>query len=167
VTFPSLVDDEGLLSARMGFLVVPNGLLIDEAGIVRWEKYGGFDAANPADIEVVERFIATGEPGPSPQEDIPYTLAPDHRERLEQLLQQGLAQHEAGDVAAAVATWRQALQIDPMNLTIRKQIWAIEHPEKFYPIIDWDWQKIQLETERAQEIADGICGADGCPIPAR
>ena len=31
---------------------------------------------------------------------------------------------------------------------IRKQIWAVEHPERFYPAIDWDWQKEQLARER-------------------
>jgi len=30
---------------------------------------------------------------------------------------------------------------------VRKQIWMVEHPEKFYPTIDFAWQKEQLERE--------------------
>jgi hypothetical protein len=40
-----------------------------------------------------------------------------------------------------------------------------EHPEKFHPTIDVDWQRGQLTRERADEIAQGICGPDGCPLP--
>ena len=40
-----------------------------------------------------------------------------------------------------------------------------QHPEKFHPTIDWDWQRTQLKQEREAEIAAGICGPDGCPVP--
>jgi hypothetical protein len=33
-------------------------------------------------------------------------------------------------------------------------------------VIDFDWQKGQLEQEREDEIAQGICGPDGCPVPS-
>ena len=58
-------------------------------------------------------------------------------------------------------------RLDPENLTIRKQIWMAEYPEKFHPTIDFDWQKGQLAHEREEEIAQGICGSDGCPLPRR
>jgi hypothetical protein len=49
-----------------------------------------------------------------------------------------------------VAAWREALRADPDNFVIRKQIWAVEHPERFYPSIDWAWQRDQLARERGE-----------------
>jgi hypothetical protein len=144
---------------------VPNGLLVDEDGVVRYAKYGGFDVAHPEDVATVERFRAGGDPGPSPAAPVPYALDPRDRDRLETSLQRGRALAESGRRAEAVATWREALRLDPQNFTIRKQIWAAEHPEKFHPAIDWDWQRAQLRAETAREIAAGWCGPDGCPIP--
>ena len=38
------------------------------------------------------------------------------------------------------------MELAPDNFIIRKQIWAVEHPEKFYQgEIDYDWQQEQLE----------------------
>lgn len=59
----------------------------------------------------------------------------------------GTALYQQGRTAEALATWREALALDPPNFTVRKQIWMVEHPEKFYPTIDFDWQKEQLEKE--------------------
>ena len=164
-TYPVLVDADGALSAALGFKVVPNGLLVDEAGIVRYARYGGFDVALPEDVATVERFIAGGDPGPSPDVKTPYALGSLQRQLVETKLRLGRALDELGRRAEAIAAWREALRFDPENLTIRKQIWSAEHPEKFHPVIDWDWQRRQLRDEREREIAEGICGPDGCPIP--
>ncbi|MBM4419566.1 MAG: hypothetical protein FJ033_14845 [Chloroflexi bacterium] len=43
--------------------------------------------------------------------------------------------------------WRTALARDPRNFTVRKQIWRAAHPEWFYPTIDLDWQREQLDRE--------------------
>ena len=78
------------------------------------------------------------------------------------------AQHFArGATTEAVASWTQALHLDPQNLTIRKQIWMAAHPERFHPTIDFAWQQGQLAREREAELALGICGPDGCPLPRR
>ena len=63
-------------------------------------------------------------------------------------LQRGLDLLRRGDRAGAVEAWRRALAADPDNYVIRKQIWAVEHPDRFYPTIDWAWQKEQLARER-------------------
>lgn len=48
----------------------------------------------------------------------------------------------------ALSHLQQALRLDPANYVIRKQIWAIEHPERFYnDAIDWDWQREQMKRE--------------------
>jgi hypothetical protein len=54
-----------------------------------------------------------------------------------------------GDREGALAAWRTALVADPDNYVLRKQIWVVEYPERFYPTIDSDWQKAQLARERA------------------
>ncbi len=165
VTFPVLIDSLGLLSTHFGFKVVPNGLLIDEDGGVRYANYGGFDVAHPEDVALVERFIAGGDPGPSPEEPVPYSLDARDRDLVETKLKLGRALDELGRRDDAIATWREALRFDPKNFTIRKQIWAVEYPEMFHPAIDWNWQREQLRDETAREIAQGVCGPDGCPIP--
>ena len=44
----------------------------------------------------------------------------------------------------AVGFLKQALAIDPENKVLPKQIWALQHPEKFYSgPIDKEWQKQQ------------------------
>jgi hypothetical protein len=165
LTFPTIIDAQGVLSRRFDFKVVPNGILLDEAGTVRWAKFGGFSIDNPDDVVVVERFLAGEEPGPSPAQDVVYALGPLEQELVATKLQLGRLLLDRGRIVEAVGAWRDALRLDPENFTIRKQIWAAEHPEKFFPTIDFDWQQEQLAAERAQEIAEGICGPDGCPIP--
>ena len=165
VTFPTIIDGQGVLSRLFGFKVVPNGVLLDEEGVIRWAKFGGFSVDNPDDVAAVERFLAGGDPGPSPAQDVPYALGPLERELVATKLQLGRLLLDSGRTVEAVAAWRDALRLDPQNFTIRKQIWVAEHPEKFFPTIDFAWQQEQLTAEREREIADGVCGPDGCPTP--
>ena len=59
----------------------------------------------------------------------------------------GTALYQQGNVEDALRWWKTARQLDPPNFTVRKQIWMVEHPERFYPTIDLDWQKEQLRLE--------------------
>ena len=165
VTFPTIIDDHGSLSRRFGFKVVPNGVLLDEVGTIRWAKFGGFSVDNPEDVAVVERFLAGEEPGPSPTQEAPYELGSLAQELVATKLRLGRVLLDGGRMEEAVAAWREALRLDPENFTIRKQIWAVEHPEKFFPTIDFAWQQEQLAAEREREIAEGVCGPNGCPLP--
>ena len=62
--------------------------------------------------------------------------------------QLGLVLLEGGKKKEAMAEWRKALALDPKNWIIHKQIWAVEHPDKFYKGgVDYGWQKTQLEAE--------------------
>ncbi|MDQ3467401.1 MAG: hypothetical protein M3411_04100 [Chloroflexota bacterium] len=140
-------------------------MLIDEAGVVRWAKFGGFSIDNADDLSPVRRFLAGEEPGPSPDPSDLYRLEPAQRDLVATKVREGRALLEAGQRDEGVATWREALRLDPGNFTIRKQIWSVEHPDKFYPTIDFTWQGVQLTAEREAEIAAGVCGPDGCPIP--
>ena len=165
-TFPTLVDATGAASAALGFKVVPNGLLVDEAGIVRYRKDGGFTAFDAADRAALERFARGEDPGPSPDPgQPPYELSPLERILVRTKMELGQALDALGRRDEAVAHWREALHLDPENKTIRKAIWGILYPERFHPLIDDEWQREQFERERAEEIAAGICGPDGCPLP--
>ena len=65
--------------------------------------------------------------------------------------QLGLVLLEAGKKTEAMAEWRTASALNPQNWIVHKQIWAVEHPEKFYERdVDYGWQKQQLEAEEAQ-----------------
>ena len=64
--------------------------------------------------------------------------------------QLGLILLEGGKKQEAMAEWRKALALDPQNWIIHKQIWAVEHPDKFYDGgVDYGWQKTQLEAEKS------------------
>jgi hypothetical protein len=145
--------------------VVPNGILLDAEGTIRWAKFGGFSVDSPDDVAVVERFLAGEDPGPSPAQELPYGLGPLEQELVATKLQLGRELLNGGRTAEAVTAWRDALRLDPGNFTIRKQIWVAEHPEKFFPAIDFAWQQEHLAAEREREIAEGVCDPDGCPLP--
>ena len=59
----------------------------------------------------------------------------------------GTALYQQGNIEGALRWWKIARQLDPPNFTVRKQIWMVEHPERFYPTIDLSWQKEQLRLE--------------------
>ena len=62
----------------------------------------------------------------------------------------GLVLLQQGQKEAALIKLKQARDLDPDNWRIRKQIWAIENPEKFYTSEspDFDWQREQLKKEK-------------------
>ena len=58
---------------------------------------------------------------------------------------------DLGQKDKALAALRQASSLDPGNWIIHKQIWAIEHPEQFYPAINGQWQDQQLQQEKEKK----------------
>ena len=139
---------------------------MDESGVIRWRRDGGFSNVNAADREAVRRFAGGDDPGPSPAPpQVPYALGALERELVATHLKLASVLDASGRRDEALVHWQAALERDPENLTIRKAIWAARFPERFDPAIDNDWQTQQLKVEREVEIAAGICGPDGCPIP--
>ena len=64
------------------------------------------------------------------------------------LFQRGQELYRQGRVAEALEQWREAAALEPANWIVRKQIWAVEHPERFYDgAVDFDWQKEQIARE--------------------
>lgn len=149
-TFTTLVDSEDLLGHLLGFKAIPNGFLIDESGVVRYRKVGGFDIRKQETAEIVRRWAAGSnleeiapEPFRSPQGTA--------NSRSESLFRDGLALYRSGRRDEGMAMWRDALALDPDNYIIRKQIWAVENPDRFYAgDVDYGWQKEQMAEERVK-----------------
>lgn len=154
VSFARGVDRADALWDTMGFQVVPNGVFLDEAGIVRYAKFGGFEARSATDVAEIERLLAAP-PAPAAaaavaRETLAASDVAASARHWFRLGIQALEKGDKGDKEAAAGHWRKALALDPANFVIRKQIWALEHPEQFYPKINFDWQREQLALERKQ-----------------
>ncbi|MDP9315521.1 MAG: thioredoxin family protein [Chloroflexota bacterium] len=165
-TFPTVVDGENRLAQLFDYKVVPNGIFLDETGVIRYRKVGGFSVANADDVDAIQRLID----GRADVIETSGSAVPDHlrateRELVETRTRLGAELFRRGAKGEAIAEWMAALRRDPENFTIRKQIWMAEHPERFQPTIDFGWQQEQLAREREAEIAAGVCGPDGCPLP--
>ncbi len=84
-------------------------------------------------------------PGPAaPAAESADSLGAEHSE-ANAIFREGLDMYRAGRTGEALARWRQGLELDPGNYLIRKQIWAVENPERFYEgDVDYDWQQEQI-----------------------
>ncbi len=195
--FMTAVDRAQGLWKLYGFDVIPNGFFIDEQGILRYVKIGGFDVRDLEDAQAVEKLLASP-PAGGPAASIPAprltsvkealalaeTEAARDPEDLEKLLtlaerriearQHGEARRDfetalekdpksvralvglatvnldEGKREEAVTALRKAWALDPNNWIIRKQIWAIEHPDQFYPAINTDWQNERIRQEDSE-----------------
>lgn len=57
-TYPALVDADNSLGTLFGFTVVPNGVFIDERGVLRKVFQGDFEVSSPKTVKAVEAFLA-------------------------------------------------------------------------------------------------------------
>lgn len=140
VSFPVLVDRTSSVARLLQFRSVPSGAFVDADGIVRYLHVDDFDIGDPRVRWNLERFLA-GDAVESPGDAEP--MEPAALERFAQ----GVELYGEGRAAEAIALWRDALALDPDNFVIRSQIWAAENPERFYPVVDREWQELQLVKE--------------------
>lgn len=152
LTFPTLLDPENRLGALFGFKAIPNGILIDPEGVIRYTKFGGFDVGSAEDLDAIEGAVAATPPAASDRRP---TQIDERAARAAALLREGTAQMEAGNREAGLGAWRAALRLDPGNLVIRKQLWRADHPERFGEVIDSDWQREQLAQEKGARSGGG------------
>ena len=141
-TFAAAVDEGNLLSQLYGFKAIPNGFLIDQEGVVKYKRLGSFDIRRAETANVLEKWIAGLDL--SEQTQPAETSAVAERTGASDLFRKGQGLYRQGRVEEAVALWRSGLALDPGNYIIRKQIWAVESPERFYSgEVDYAWQREQ------------------------
>lgn len=146
LTFPTLLDPDNHLGDLFGFKAIPNGILIDPEGVIRYTKFGGFDVADAGDLTAIEDAVAAAQtPGGGGRR---VAQVDEGAARAAALLREGTTQMAAGNRQAGLDSWRAALRLDPDNLIIRKQLWRADHPERFGEVIDSDWQREQLAQEQ-------------------
>lgn len=145
-TYANAVDAENQLGLLFGFRAVPNAVFVDEAGIIQYTKFGGFDIRKPADRQVADQFAAADQ---VPSMAVEQTAGDFNSEEARIYFQNGLTLFHQGNRGQALVEWRKGLAYEPENWIIRKQIWAIEHPDKFYSgDVDFDWQREQIAANQ-------------------
>ncbi len=146
-TFTTLVDQDNRLGQLFGFRAIPNGILVDEQGLVRYQRLGGFDIRRPETADLVERWAAGSNLELDSPAQVGMTPGSEHS-RSNAVFQKGMGLYSSGKVKEALATWREAVALDPDNYIIRKQIWAVENPERFYAgDIDYGWQRERAKRD--------------------
>lgn len=143
-SFTTLVDAENQLGDALGFKAIPNGILISPQGRLDARVAGGFDVRKPEIKAMVEGWLAT--------DDVRVTADEAEREWSDEalrLFREAGAALRRGERGQAIVLLRQAYPLEPDNLVIRKQLWAIEHPERFYRgEVDYEWQREQFKAGR-------------------
>ena len=148
---PVLVDAEGALPALFDTDYVPIGALIDERQRLCYLECGSFDINAPETQGVIQRFVE----GADRMFAHPHALEPE-RERssnamVESKVRLARTYIANGRQSDALRELDEALLRQPDNRFLRKQRWAIRHPERFEGAIDRLWQDQQLAAERAAE----------------
>lgn len=152
-TYRTLLDRHNAVAKSCGLKYVPVGILLDEEGrlvravgsvnigqesfrreLVEWATTGAIPEA------WIEADRHEAPPGQTPQE-----------KEADARFQLAIALLEQAKKAEAAAELKRAYRLDPENWLIRKQLWAIEHPEAFYEgDVDYGWQKAQIERENTE-----------------
>ena len=138
-TFTTVVDEANQLGRLYGFKAIPNGILIDEQGTAQYQKLGGFDIRRTETAGIVEAWAGgSGLAQPSVEDR---TAPGDEHAKTDAHFRRGLEFKSQVRAQDAMAEWRKDVELEPDNYVIRKQIWAVENPERFYAGgIDFDWQ---------------------------
>lgn len=135
-TYEMWIDANCVLVRRWKLKDVGYVILLDENDVVLM-------TAGKAEAEVLAQVkkLLPKEPAKNP----PAAPKPDTKDtRVEFLVQLCTNYLTRKRIDDAVGFLKQALAIDPENKVLPKQIWALQHPEKFYSgPIDKDWQKQQ------------------------
>ncbi len=124
--------------------------MIDEAGRLAKSPFN-INVAKKETITMLEKWLSD----PIYNATLLHNLKPLNKSQNPKVIeanarfQLGLTLLDIGKRTEAMAEWRKALALDPKNWIIHKQIWAVEHPDKFYDgNVDYGWQKAQLEAEK-------------------
>ena len=142
--YPTWVDAKNALGEAFGYTAIPVGIMVRPGGTVAGVKVP-FSVDDESDRRAVEVFARGGVP------EIETSSRLDGLPAAIESFAGGVSAYGGGDKQGAIRRWREALAEDPANHLIRKQIWAVQNPDRFYPEIDWDWQMQVLAQERKAE----------------
>lgn len=149
--FVTLVDSQNSFGTRYNLKAIPYGVMIDEAGRLVKPPFN-VNVKDQKTLAMLEKWLSDPNYNAVLLHDMKPSNAPTVKANAEAAarFQLGLVLLEDGKKDEAMAEWRKALALDPQNWIIHKQIWAVEHPDKFYNgSVDYGWQKSQLETEKS------------------
>ena len=140
--FETVVDGTNILAELFGFKSVPNGLLVGEDGRLLYKRFSDFDIRNPKIATFVRSFL---------KGELNFELN-DHSGgggipvKSMNYFRLGIERFQVGNLEDAEKAWRKGIALDPENWLLRKQLWALKNPEKFYSggKIDLEWQKAQI-----------------------
>ena len=144
-SFTTVVDSENVLARLLGFKALPNGYFLEPGLKLSESIKGRFDIRNS---EILQKTLGwINNPtlyDKEPQETIDESMSSDEQS----IFDNGLMLYKKGKVQEAISEWRKIASMDPKNWIVRKQIWAIIHPDKFYDAgVDFDWQRLRIEAE--------------------
>ena len=150
--FVTLVDSQNSFGTRYNLKAIPYGVMIDETGRLVKAPFN-VNVSDQKTRAMLEKWLSDPDYNAVLLHDMKPSKEPTVKTNAEAAarFQLGLVLLEAGKKDEAMAEWRKALALDPKNWIIHKQIWAVEHPDKFYDgDVDYGWQKSQLETEKRE-----------------
>ena len=148
--FNTVVDASNVLGTVFGYKAVPNGCFIDGEGILRYRELslppgGIFDIRDSEVSATVFKFLNNDTD--SLQPSTPTVSYGDYFSR-------GLSLYRSGDINGAKKVWNDGIAVEPDHWNMRKQLWAIEHPEHFYNgKVNYDWQE-ERKIEESQLIGN-------------
>lgn len=151
--FVTLVDSQNTLGTHYNLKAIPYGVMIDEFGRLVKAPFS-IDVKNQKTLEMLEDWLSIPDYNAKLLQDMEPLNELNGKTSTEAAarFQLGLVLLDLGKKEEAVEEWRKALALDPQNWIIHKQIWAVEHPDKFYDgSVDYGWQKTQLEKEKTKE----------------
>ncbi len=139
-----------MVGKAFGLKALPIGILIDEAGHLA-RPVGDINIDRGSVREEIEEWVVNDRIPAAwhamEWKDAPQDLTPDEAE-ADARLQLAIVLLDRDQKDAAVAELQRAFRLDPANYLIRKQLWAIEHPEAFYAgRVNYDWQLEQMARE--------------------
>ena len=152
--YPVLLDQKNVVGKRYHVKYVPVGIIVDEAGRLV-KAISSVNIDHETFRRELEGWATSGIVPPPWSEDGDQIAAPDQRtpdeEEGDARFQLAIVLLEQGKKEEAIAELKRAFRLDPKNWIIRKQLWAIEHPEAFYSgPVDYTWQKRQREKENRE-----------------
>lgn len=167
--FTALVDEDNRFGSFFNYNFVPITMLFNEDGkLIRGPKYANVD--DPGLIGELEDWIKNGDKSAvvlnaelNENEKISGNMVSNGKivnnldnsgagfasKKAEDTFRIAVSLLKHNDKAGALQMLKEALELDPDNYLIRKQIWAVENPEKFYDgDIDLAWQREIMKKKK-------------------